>query len=83
MAFSIGIIKEKSIDPDFKVSVSLYRDSILIKNSQVNLLRQPPRISFQYPEEIQKLLSREEQQKLELEILNKVAEYIIAAPSTS
>ncbi len=77
MIFTINVIKEESVDPDFKVSVSISGDGIYIKNAQVNVLRIPPRMSFHYPEEIRESLCKTEQKKLELEILNKVAEYII------
>jgi len=82
VTFYVNIIKEKSYDPDFKINVSLYKDGICMKNFQVDLLRQPPKISFRYHDEIKETLSKMDQQKLELEILNKVAEYIMEHSST-
>lgn len=83
MTFLVDVIKEKSNDPDYIVNVLLYRDSVCINNYHVGLLRQPPGISFHYPGELREMLGKSEQQMLELEILNKVAEYIVETSAAS
>ena len=77
MIFTINVIKEESADPDFKVNVSISGDGMCIKNAQVNVLRVPPKMSFHYPKEISESLCKMDQKKLELEILNEIAECII------
>lgn len=77
MTFSISMIQDKSSDPYFTMNVSIYSGPISVKNSEVEVIRLPPRVSFRYPREIQEILPRIDQKKLELEILNRIAEYIM------
>lgn len=77
MTFIINIIKEESVDPDFKVNVSLYEDNLCVKNARVVVLRKLPKISFYYSEEIKEEVYKIDQKELELEILNKLAEYLM------
>ncbi len=77
MIFEVSIIKEKSRDPFFLVNISVDGDSFNAANFQIEVLRLPPKISYKYPDNIKKALCETDQKKLELEILNKIAEHII------
>lgn len=77
MTFSVSVVKEKSTDPDFTLSVSIYDGPFSVTHAQVKVLRLPPRVRFIYPEELQQILPFIDQKKLELEILNKIVEYIM------
>lgn len=82
MNISVNVIKEKSFDPVFKVKVSYEDQDVSFKNAVVEVLRQPPRVKIQYPEEVQHLLPKINTKKLELEILNKIAEYLLTTNMT-
>jgi len=77
MTFSVSVIKEKSADPNFKVKVSIYSNSLYVKNAEIDVLRLPPKVSIRYPQEIEANLDGTDRKKLDLEILNKVVEYIM------
>lgn len=77
MTFSVSVMKEKSTDPDFTLSVSIYDGSISVTNAIVEVLRVPPKVNIRYPDEILVILPQIDQKKLELEILNKIVEYIM------
>ena len=79
MNISVSVVKEKSYDPAFTVMVSYQDENISFKNVLVDVLRQPPRVTIQYPDEIQSVLPKINSKKLELEILNKIAEYLLNA----
>jgi hypothetical protein len=83
MIFSVSVIKEKSADPNFTVKVSVYGDDFSIVNAQVDVVRLPPKVSIDYPEELQSRLELIDRKKLELEILNKVVEYIMQTADKS
>ncbi|HEY8421550.1 MAG TPA: hypothetical protein VIL05_07415 [Thermoclostridium sp.] len=77
MTFSIDLIKEKSMDPVFLLNVSVYGDNVKVVNAKVEVTRRPPKVSFTYPDELKNILPPTEQKKLELEMLNKIVEYLI------
>lgn len=77
MTLSVGVIKEKSTDPNFTLNVSIYDSTVSVTNVQVEVQRISPKVSIRYPEEIQNVLPQIDQKKLELEILNKVVEHIM------
>lgn len=77
MTFSISVVKEKSTDPDFTLNVSLYDVSVSVTNTIVEVQRVPPKVNIRYPDEILDILPIIDQKKLELEILNKIVEYIM------
>lgn len=77
MTFSVSVIEEKSIDPNFKVRVSIYSSSFSVKNAEVDVLRLPPKVKINYPKVIEDSLPDVDRKKLDLEILNKVVEYIM------
>lgn len=79
MNISVSVVKEKSYDPAFTVMVSYQDENISFKNVLVDVLRQPPRVTIQYPDEMQSVLPKINSKKLELEILNKIAEYLLNA----
>lgn len=81
--FSVSVIKEKSADPNFKVKVSIFGSSFSVKNAEVDVLRLPPRVNIRYPHEIEANLTETDRKKLDLEILNKVAEYIMQTAEKS
>jgi hypothetical protein len=81
--FSIDLNREKSSDPVFYLSVSVYGNGIEATDAEVEVLRRPPKVSFIYPDELKDVLPPVEQKKLELEILNRIAEYIIETPDGS
>lgn len=82
MTFSIDVIKE-SLDPVFKLNVSVYGNNLKIKNARVEVLRRPPKVRITYPDELKNVLSATEQKKLELEMLNKIVEHIIKTSEKS
>jgi hypothetical protein len=77
MTFSVSVIREKSTDPDFILSVSIYEGPVSVTNAEVEVLRVPPKVNIHYPEQIQSILPQIDQRKLELEILNTIVEYIM------
>jgi len=77
MTFSIELIREKSMDPVFQLNVSIYDHNVSVKNARVEVIRRPPQVSFNYPDELKNVLSPVEQKKLELEMLNKIVEYLL------
>lgn len=79
MTFSVSVIREKSTDPDFMLNVSIYDGPVSVTNARVDVLRVPPKVNIFYPQEIQEILPQIDQKKLELEILNKIVEYIMQA----
>lgn len=83
MTFSIELIKEKSSDPFFYMNVSVYGQDIKVTNATVEVIRRPPKVSFFYPDELENVLPPVEQKKLELEMLNKVVEYLIETSETN
>ena len=58
MNISVSVVKEKSYDPAFTVMVSYQDENISFKNVLVDVLRQPPRVTIQYPDEIQSVLPK-------------------------
>lgn len=78
MTFSISLAREKCSDPFFQVNVSVYGDDFKVTNAKVEVIRRPPKVSFTYPDELKNVLTPTDQKKLELEILNKIVEYIIS-----
>jgi|BioPla2DNA2_1021312.scaffolds.fasta_scaffold18989_2 hypothetical protein len=83
MTFSVSVIKEKSADPNFKVKVSIFSNSFSVRNAEVDVLRVPPKVSIRYPQEIESNLTEIDRKKLDLEILNKVVEYIMQTTEKS
>lgn len=83
MTFSVSVIKEKSADPNFKVKVSIYSGSFSVQNAEADVLRLPPKVSIRYPQEIESKLSETDRKKLDLEILNKVVEYLMQTAEKS
>jgi len=79
MYISVNVIKEKSFDPVFKVRVSYQDQDVSFSNVVVEVLRQPPKVTINYPEEIKSVLPKINAKKLELEILNKIAEFLLLA----
>ncbi len=79
MDISVSIIREKSLDPAFKVLVSYRDENVSFRNVEVEVLRQPPKVIIQYPEEVQPVLQQINSKKLELEILNKIAEHLLSS----
>ncbi|MBP7176716.1 MAG: hypothetical protein KBA53_10980 [Thermoclostridium sp.] len=77
MTFSINVVKEKSTDPDFTLNVSIYDGPVSVINAMVEVQRIPPKVNIRYPDEIVEILPVIDQKKLELEILNKIVEYIM------
>jgi len=77
MTFSIELISERIRDPFFQLNVSIYDHNINVKNARVEVIRRPPKVSFIYPDELKNVLAPVDQKKLELEMLNKIVEYII------
>ena len=77
MTFSISVIKEKSADPELVLSVSIYDGSVSVTNAVVEVQRIPPKVNIRYPNEILDILPNIDQKKLELEILNKIVDYIM------
>jgi len=77
MTISVSVIKEKSTDPEFMLSVSIFDGSVSVTNATVKVLRVPPKVNIQYPDAMRNILPQIDQKKLELEILNKIVEYIM------
>lgn len=77
MTFSVNVVKEKSTDPEFILNVSIYDGPFTVTHAPVKVLRLPPKVKFDYSEELENILPFIDQKKLELEILNKVVEYIM------
>ncbi|HOK42126.1 MAG TPA: hypothetical protein PLD49_00460 [Thermoclostridium caenicola] len=77
MYISVNVIKEKSFDPVFKVRVSYQDQEVSFSDVVVEVLRQPPKVTINYPEEIRSVLPNINVKKLELEILNKIAEFLL------
>ncbi len=77
MTFSVNVVKEKSTDPEFILNVSIYDGPFTVTHAQVRVLRIPPKVDFIYSDELENILPFIDQKKLELEILNKVVEYIM------
>lgn len=77
MEISVRVDREKSRDPHFKVVVSYRDENVSFRNAVVDVLRQPPRVTISYPEEVKPLLPSINTKKLELEIINKIAEYLL------
>ncbi|HOQ76176.1 MAG TPA: hypothetical protein PK369_06355 [Thermoclostridium sp.] len=78
MYISVSVVREKSLDPVFKVLVSYRDENVSFRNAEVEVLRKPPRVVIHYPEEVQRVLPQINSKKLELEILNKIAEYLLS-----
>ena len=77
MTTSVSVIKEKSTDPEFFLNVSVYDGPVSVTNAIVEVLRVPPKVNIRYPDEMLDILPLIDQKKLELEILNKIVEYIM------
>lgn len=77
MRISVSIVREKSFDPDFTVRVSYKDENVSFKNAIVKVTRRPPRVTIDYPENIKSLLSKINVKKLELEIMNKIVEFLL------
>lgn len=83
MTFSVSVIKEKSTDPQFVLNISIYDGPVSVTNVIVEVLRVPPKVNIRYPGEILEILPLIDQKKLELEILNKIVEYIMQTTDKS
>lgn len=77
MRISVSVIKEKSFDPVFQVRVSYEDENVTFKNAVVAVHRRPPRVRIEYPEDVKPLLSKIDVRKLELEIMNKIVEFLL------
>lgn len=75
----VSVIKEKSFDPYFVLKVSYQDDQVSFKNAIVNVVRKPPKVKIEYPDEIMPMLSQVDIKKLELEIMHKIVEYLLNA----
>lgn len=83
MTFSINLIRSKSMDPVFNLNVSVYDHNIKVKDAIVEVIRRPPKVIFNYPDELKNVLAPVDQKKLELEILNKIVEYMMETSDVS
>lgn len=75
----VSVVKDKSFDPAFVLRVSYSDGEVSFKNALVNVLRKPPKVKIDYPEDLQPLLSKIDIKKLELEIMNKIVEFLLSA----
>ncbi|ANX00340.1 hypothetical protein CSTERLE_01395 [Thermoclostridium stercorarium subsp. leptospartum DSM 9219] len=83
MTFSIEVIKEKCMDSVFWLNVSVYGHNIKVKDAKVEVIRRAPKVTFNYPDELKDVLAPTDQKKLELEMLNKIVEYMIETSKDS
>lgn len=79
MKISASVIKEKSFDPVFQVRFSYEDEGVNIKGAIAEVQRRPPRVKVEYPEDIRPLLPKVNVKKLELEIMNKIVEFLLSA----
>lgn len=77
MGMTVSVIKDKSFDPVFQVKVSYEDENVAFRNAIVEVQRRPPRVRFNYPDDILPLLTKIDVKKLELEIMNKIVEFLL------
>jgi hypothetical protein len=77
MKITADVIKDESYDPYFLVKVSYDDGKTHFKNELVSVTRKPPKVDFQYPETLKKILEKVDTQKIELEIMRVVVESIL------
>lgn len=71
------VIKDKSYDPHFIIRVS-YDDGInRFKNEMVSVERKPPRVKFDYPDGIKKIIDKIDVKVIEIEILKAIVESLL------
>ena len=73
----VDVIREKSFDPTFSVNVSMETENTKIVNAFVSVVRRPPKVTFTYPDIILEKLGSDDFPKLELEIMNRVLQFIM------
>lgn len=77
MEIKAEVIKDESYDPYFLVKVSYNDGKTRFKDEIVSVTRKPPKVNFQYPESMKKVLDRVDIQKIELEIMRVIVEAIL------
>ncbi len=75
----VGVVREKSFDPTFVVRVDYDSEAVSFSGAMVSVVRKPPKVLFEHPPEILERLTKAEQQKIELEIMNRILEFIMGS----
>jgi hypothetical protein len=78
MEFNAEIIKDLSLDPYFKLVFSYTGKSVIIKRGFAEIVRKSPKSVITFDRGSNEMLSKEDREKLELELLNKVIEYLLS-----
>jgi len=78
MLFYAEILKETSYDPYFKIKFSYENDMISINEGYAEVIRQAPKPIITYGRNTSEKLKAMDKSKLELEIMNKVIEYMLS-----
>lgn len=79
MNIAASVIKDKSFDPVFQMKISYEDENVKFKDVIVDVQRRPPRVRVDYPDEIRLLLPKIDVKKLELEIMNKIVEFLLSS----
>ncbi len=78
MYFSAEIIKEKSLDPYFKLKFTYKTDRVDIEAGFADVLRKEPMSVITFDSETKEKLLSEDTSKLELELLHIVVKYLFS-----
>ncbi len=78
MDIKVEILKDVSFDPVFKVKFSCKTQEKEIKNALAEVIRKPPKPQINFETNTIDQLDLTQKQKLEMEILNKVIEYLFS-----
>ena len=80
MEYSVRVLKEKSIDPEFNIEFSYKDENVSINKSNVKIIRRPPRVTINYASDIQEIINSIDiynRKKLELEMLHKIIDWLV------
>lgn len=78
MEFKARIIRELSLDPYFEIIFTYKDENVSIYSGRARLHRSYPKPEITYDEATLKKVCNIDRRKLELELMNKVIEYIFA-----
>ncbi|MCX8129127.1 MAG: hypothetical protein N3I35_03385 [Clostridia bacterium] len=79
MYFDAEIIREKSMDPYFKIKFSYVDKDFIIKAGIAEVIRKAPVPQITYDYETRKIIEDKDRSKLELELLNVIISYLLSA----
>lgn len=77
MVISVRVIEEFSMEPHFKVVFKYKKDKVFIKNGSADVFRCMPKSIIKFDKKSEERLEDWAKEKIKLEILNAVFEYLL------